>query len=64
MVRGPVSVRVVKVMAGKGVPVQVTIIATTGKTTLVKGKGLAAGDQVVVRGNQRLRPGQPLRIVK
>lgn len=64
LVRGPVSVRVIKEVAGKGVPIQVTIIATTGKVALVKGKGLAVGDKVVTHGNQRLRPGQPLRIVK
>lgn len=64
LVRGPVSVRVVKAADGKGVPVQVQIIATSGKTALVKGKGLAVGDKVVVRGNQRLRPGQPLRVIK
>lgn len=64
LVRGPVSVRIVKVVEGKAVPVQVQVIATAGKVALVNGKGLAEGDTVVTHGNQRLRPGQPLRVIK
>jgi len=63
LVRGPVSVRVVKAGGGKGVPVEVKVIATSGKTALVTGKGLTVGDKVVVRGNQRLRPGQALKVI-
>lgn len=61
LIRGPVETRVVKAVDGKGVPITVEVIATAEDRALVRGEGLSAGDQVVVRGNERLRPGQPLR---
>lgn len=44
-------------------PIPVSIGLTDGEYIQVSGQGLAKGQQVVVRGNERLRPGQPLQIV-
>lgn len=60
LVRGPVHTKVVKFVDGVGEPVNVEVMATAGDRVLVKGEGLAVGDEVVIRGNERLRPGQPL----
>jgi RND family efflux transporter MFP subunit len=68
LIRGPVSTRVVKYVDGKGVPVEVEVLATAKGRALIRpmpGEGdasasLTAGDQIVVRGNERLRPGQAL----
>ncbi len=49
----------VKDSAAKMVPVQ--IIGYEGMTVGVAGAGLEAGDLVVVKGNERLRDGQPVR---
>jgi len=49
---GVTTVRLVPVTLGFGV----------GDRQVVSAKGLAAGDSVVVRGNERLRPGQPVRV--
>lgn len=62
LVRGPVNVRVMKVADGSTQPVSVEIIATTKTMALVDSKSLKVGDQVVIRGNERLRPGQPIDI--
>lgn len=62
LVRGPVGTRVIKYADGKGVPVTVQVLAQAEGKALVRGEGLAAGDQIVVRGNERLRPGQPLMV--
>ncbi|WP_428264435.1 efflux RND transporter periplasmic adaptor subunit [Haliangium sp.] len=62
VIRGPVDSRVVKHVDGAGVTVQVEILGQAGAEVMVRGDGLAPGDQVVVRGNERLRPGQPLQV--
>jgi RND family efflux transporter MFP subunit len=62
LVKGATGVRVVKFVAGKGVSVPVEVVASTRTMALVRGEGLAVGDKVVVRGNERLRPGQPLEV--
>ena len=49
-----------KVVDGKAVPVDVEIVSTFAGMAAVRGP-LKAGDQVVVEGNERLRPGQPVR---
>jgi RND family efflux transporter MFP subunit len=46
--------------AAKMVPVQV--VGYDGMFVVVAGAGLADGDNVVVKGNERLREGQPVRI--
>jgi RND family efflux transporter MFP subunit len=61
VIRGPVSARVIKAVDGQAVPIDVNVVAATEDRILVSGE-LAAGDQVVIRGNERLRPGQPLQI--
>ena len=62
LVRGPVATRVVKVVDGKAVLVTDDILATADDAALVHGEELGVGDAIVVRGNERLRAGQPVRI--
>ncbi|MCA9711148.1 MAG: efflux RND transporter periplasmic adaptor subunit, partial [Myxococcales bacterium] len=64
LVHGAVGVRVVRVQDGTATPVPVTVVATADADALVQGEGLAPGDAVVVRGNERLRPGQPVVLVE
>jgi RND family efflux transporter MFP subunit len=64
LVRGPVSTRVVKVVDMKAEPVDVRVLVEVGDDARVEGEGLAPGAAVVVRGNERLRPGQPLRVAE
>jgi membrane fusion protein (multidrug efflux system) len=59
LVRGPAAVRVVEAVDGKARSVPVTVVAQSGTYTMVRGD-LRAGALVVVRGNERLRPDQPL----
>jgi membrane fusion protein (multidrug efflux system) len=54
----PTNTRIVRVVDGKASPMIVDVIAKAEGKALVRGEGLAAGDVVVVRGNERLRPGQ------
>ena len=54
--------RVVKVVDGAAVPVTVDVVATAGDRVLLSGD-VAAGDVLVVRGNERLAPGQALQVV-
>ncbi|ACY18820.1 efflux transporter, RND family, MFP subunit [Haliangium ochraceum DSM 14365] len=63
VLQGPINSRVVVVRDGEGAHVNVDVLARSGGDVLVRGDGLAAGDRVVVRGNERLRPGQTLEIV-
>jgi RND family efflux transporter MFP subunit len=63
ILRGPVSSRVIKVVDGKAVPVTVKIVATAKDSALVSGEGLKAGDDIVIRGTERLRPDQPVKPV-
>lgn len=62
LVKGVAGSRVIKVADGVGVAIPVEVIASTKDQALVRGEGLVAGDRVVVRGNERLRPGQPLKV--
>jgi multidrug efflux pump subunit AcrA (membrane-fusion protein) len=54
--------RIFKVTEGQAVPVQVDILGAYGDRYAVKGVdgNLSPGDRVVVRGNERLRSGQPV----
>ena len=54
--------RIFKVTEGQAVPVQVDILGAYGDRYAVKSVdgNLAPGDRVVVRGNERLRSGQPV----
>jgi RND family efflux transporter MFP subunit len=63
VVYGVARPRVVVAEAGKARPVNVHIVETSEDRALVRGEGLAVGDKVVTRGNERLRPNQPLTVV-
>lgn len=58
VVTGAVDSRVIEVVDGKARSVTIEILATADDRALVRGEGLDPGDTVVVRGNERLRPGQ------
>lgn len=60
LVYGAVGTRVIRVTDGKAESVPVEVIATADDEALVSAQGLAEGDTVVIRGNERLRPGQPV----
>lgn len=62
LVIAPTETKVVKVDDGKARLIPVEIVARSGANALVSAEELSVGDQVVVRGNERLRPGQPLRV--
>lgn len=66
LVIGPTQTRVIRVKgegaAATAEPVTVEVLATAGARALVTGE-LALGERVVVRGNERLRPGQALELV-
>ena len=44
-------------------PVAVEVLAQSGSDALVKGDGLIPGTRVIVRGNERARPGQPVKVM-
>jgi RND family efflux transporter MFP subunit len=50
--------RVVRVVDGAAQIVAVEVVVQAGEHALVRGEGLAAGQRVVTRGNERLRPGE------
>ncbi|MEO1230343.1 MAG: efflux RND transporter periplasmic adaptor subunit [Myxococcota bacterium] len=50
--------RVVKNREGKAAAVEVEVLARAGDDVLVRSSELAEGEQVIVRGNERVRPGQ------
>lgn len=57
----PKQDRVLKVVAGAAEAVPVTVLARGETDVLVQSDSLQVGDKVVTRGNERVRPGQPLR---
>jgi multidrug efflux pump subunit AcrA (membrane-fusion protein) len=64
LVLGAVDTRVFEVVDGQAQPIVVEVVATANEEALVVGSGLEVGDQVVIRGNERLRPGQAVRITE
>ncbi|MEZ4380930.1 MAG: efflux RND transporter periplasmic adaptor subunit [Nannocystaceae bacterium] len=62
LVSGVTQTRVFRDQGGAAEAVVVEVLATAGGDALVRGEGLSVGDRVVVRGNERLRPGQPLKV--
>lgn len=64
LVLGAVDTRVLVVVDGAAKPIQVEVRATAGDEALVVGPGLAVGAVVVTRGNERLRPGQPVQVLE
>jgi hypothetical protein len=53
-------VRVIRVTDGKAEPVDVKVLVEAGDRVLIAADGLSLGDELIVRGNERLRPGQPV----
>jgi len=64
LLRGPVETRVVSVVDGHAQMVKVEVLASSGQQLLVRGEGLDEGAQVVVRGNERLKPGQGVEVTQ
>jgi RND family efflux transporter MFP subunit len=64
LLRGALETRVMMVRDGRSHPVAVEVIAQAGESSLVRGEGLSAGSSVIVRGNERLAPGQPVEVVE
>lgn len=58
LVLGPIENRVVRVVDQSAEVITVEVLGTNDDAALVRGGELASGDVVVVRGNERLRPGQ------
>ncbi|MCB9674448.1 MAG: efflux RND transporter periplasmic adaptor subunit [Alphaproteobacteria bacterium] len=63
VVPGPTDSRVFKVEDGAAHAIPVQTLATTADEVLVQADGLAPGDLLVVRGNERLRPDQPVTVL-
>lgn len=64
LVPGVAQTRVVRAVDGAAQPVNVEVVEAGAEEVRVRGEGLSAGDSLVVRGNDRLRPGQPIRVVE
>jgi membrane fusion protein, multidrug efflux system len=64
LVPSPFVTKVIKVVDNKAKPITVEVIASTALGVLVKSKELKAGDTVVIRGNERLGPDNPLKILE
>ncbi len=62
LVPGVAQTRVVRVVDGAAQPMVVEVVELGRADARVRGEGLAAGDVLVTRGNDRLRPGQPVRV--
>jgi RND family efflux transporter MFP subunit len=62
IVLGAVGARVVKIVDGRASPVPVEVLERGTTDVRVRGEGLAPGDMVAVRGNDRLRPDQAVRV--
>lgn len=62
VVQGAISQRIFRVLGPPDAltvePLDVEVVETGGDRVLVRAEGLAAGDRVVVKGNERLRPEQ------
>ena len=64
LVYGIAEIQVVKSVDGKAEPLPVEILARGRDEVLIRAEGLAAGDTVVTRGNERVFPGQPLIVLE
>lgn len=61
IVRQGLQTMVYTISDGKAVPIPVTVGSTSGGMIAVSGEGLSEGMPVVVRGNERIFPGSPVR---
>ncbi len=64
LVYGIANLQVVKSVEGKAELLPVEILARGRDQVLISAEGLAAGDMVVTRGNERVFPGQPLLVLE
>ena len=64
LIDGPTETRIVRVAEDKAEHIQVNVLARAREDALVRGTGLSAGDRVVIRGNERLRPGQQVEVTE
>ena len=64
LVYGIAGLKVVKSVDGEAEPVPVKVVARGRDEVLIRAEGLAAGDTVVTRGNERVFPGQPLIVLE
>jgi len=64
LVYGIANIQVVKSVDDKAALVPVDIVANGRDEVLVRGEGLAPGDLVVTRGNERVFPEQPLIVLE
>jgi multidrug efflux pump subunit AcrA (membrane-fusion protein) len=49
------------IVEGKASPINVNTSSTDGKMVAVSGQGLTEGMPIVVRGNERIFPGSPVK---
>ena len=63
LLSSPAETRVVKVIDGKAAPIVVVVLAKARGSALVRAPELSAGDTIVIRGNERLRPGQRVEVI-
>jgi membrane fusion protein (multidrug efflux system) len=61
IVRQGMQTMVYTIADGKAVPINVTVGSTSRDMIAVSGEGLSEGTPVVVRGNERIFPGSPVR---
>ncbi len=59
--QGP-NTMVYTVIEGKAAPISVQTTSSEGKMVAIRGEGLQEGMEVVVRGNERIFPGSPVRV--
>lgn len=64
LVIGPGNITIYTIADGKAKMVPVKVLRYEGRNAGIEGEGLAKGMEVVVKGNERLRDGQPLSVVK
>jgi multidrug efflux pump subunit AcrA (membrane-fusion protein) len=64
LVYGIAKIQVVKSLDGVAEPLPIEILARGRDDVLIRAEGLAAGDSVVTRGNERVLPGQPLIVLE
>ena len=62
LVAGVAETRVVRVVDGRAEPLAVEVLERGAEEVRVLAEGLGPDDRLVVRGNERLRPGQPVRV--
>ena len=60
ILKSALGLRVVRVVRGRAQPTDVQLVATSGDKALVESGALRVGDKVVTRGNERLKPDQPV----